>query len=101
MSELCGKKFDRHTPGELRVGRLIHLSHTASSQVACDFVVCEFGSDHDSMKVGESLSDGCLGRTSASGSSRGAATECGPGREPGVLGTKRHERRRCGRFTGP
>ena len=52
----CGrKKFDRDAAAQLRIGGLIHLSHSARSQVAGDFVVCEFGSDHDVTKVAERI----------------------------------------------
>ena len=42
-----GKKLDSNTAAQLRVGGLIHVSHAARSQVAGDFVVCQFGADHD------------------------------------------------------
>ena len=45
-----GKELDRDTAAQLRVGGLIHLSHAACSQVAGDFVMCEFGSDHEVTK---------------------------------------------------
>jgi hypothetical protein len=46
VRESFRKKFDRHAAAQLRVRSLIHLSHAACSQVAGDFVMCEFGSDH-------------------------------------------------------
>ena len=46
MGERIRKQLDRNTTAQPGVGCLIHLAHAACSQVAGDFVMCEFRSDH-------------------------------------------------------
>jgi len=43
----CRKKSDGNATSQFRVRGLKHLAHSACSQMAGDFVMCEFGSDHD------------------------------------------------------
>jgi len=50
VREGFGKQFDRYAAAQPRVGGLIDLTHTARSQMVGDFVMCEFGSDHDVKK---------------------------------------------------
>jgi hypothetical protein len=58
MREGFRKEFDRNTAPQLCVGGLIHVAHSPRTQVRCDFVVCELGSDHDILPIsGRSLSD--------------------------------------------
>src|SRR5947207_2547044 len=47
VAEGFGKKLDGHTAAQPRVRSLIHVPHTARTQMAGDLVVCEPGSDHD------------------------------------------------------
>jgi hypothetical protein len=50
------KEFDRNIPAQFRIRGLIHLAHSPRAQVTGDFVMCEFGSDHDSKKIGRIVS---------------------------------------------
>jgi len=47
------KEFDGDTTSQFGVGGLIHLAHSACSQVAGDLVMCELCSDHDLRKETE------------------------------------------------
>ena len=46
-SESRRQEFDGNAASQLRVGGLINLTHPSRSQVAGDFVVCEFRSNHE------------------------------------------------------
>src|SRR5678815_4767317 len=47
MRECFRKQFDCDATTELRVDRLIHLSHATSTQMAFNLIVCEPCSNHD------------------------------------------------------
>ena len=51
VTEGFGKKLDGDTAAQLGVGGLIDVAHAARTQMAGDLVMCEFGSDHDVMKI--------------------------------------------------
>jgi c-di-GMP-binding flagellar brake protein YcgR len=46
VTEGFGKKFDRNTTTEFRVSGLIDVTHASRTEMARDFVMCEFASDH-------------------------------------------------------
>src|SRR5262245_60051414 len=46
VAERFRETLDRNTAAELRVVGLIYVTHSAGSNVTCDFVVCEFRADH-------------------------------------------------------
>jgi len=60
VGEFFRKKFDRHAAAQLRVRGLIHVPHASAAEMRRDFVMCEFGSDHDPKNKNISMKRGIL-----------------------------------------